>query len=605
MGYWVTDYLPRLDKNLNILVVDHDPLSLMQMASLLEQQFYKVTTTQQASVALSMIEEKGDRFDLVMANASMPDMDKFSFLHALLKKNIAVIFMLSGMNLDVATKPSAGGKSYFLQNPISKDDLKYVWQHIYHRNINVTKLAQKVNFIEKSKSGGIKIADTIDLSGSDANNNSYINYQPTNYKGKERTKQTEYQDGLVGSNFGGRRSSHDIEGTIKEKRIKFGSQRIDKDHERRNEYYIPSDGRSCLLWNAERHRKFTYALNKLGDRSRPKLILKMMNEPCLTLRQVANHLQVFFYQKHKAQVECIKRRRENKLAFKGETSKSNSSARTQLSPLLQKQHHKMRRIRDGSARSTCFLGGDKLRPIVPKTQPIPGLPVSNFANCGLGMLNHNFQQVDSYLNYNSIPFNNNKEVGLYPYNIQTFEKEAGNVLCSDVSEKFALVGEEVQISELNFPNVSTMASEVACSRIFDEIQLPDNLLDVVDHQLYLSASEIENQKAMECSGISKEIPSPFREITVPDSNNVAPDFIDWEPELPTTFGNEGSQPLTEYADMILNVLEDDPYNLGSDLSLSDVDKYCEWLRSTVLEDGSSPNNFICDNAEKVPIGNAQ
>lgn len=42
-----------------------------------------------------MIREKGDRFDLVMANVSMPDMDSFSFLHVLLKMNIAVICKLN------------------------------------------------------------------------------------------------------------------------------------------------------------------------------------------------------------------------------------------------------------------------------------------------------------------------------------------------------------------------------------------------------------------------------------------------------------------------------------------------------------------------------
>ena len=33
-----------------------------------------------------------------------------------------------------------------------------------------------------------------------------------------------------------------------------------------------------------------------GFEGRPKLVLKLMNELCLTLHQVANHLQVFFYQ---------------------------------------------------------------------------------------------------------------------------------------------------------------------------------------------------------------------------------------------------------------------------------------------------------------------
>ena len=52
-------------------------------------------TTGLGCIALSMIQEKGDQFDLVMANVNMPDMDSFSFLHVLLKMNIVVICKLN------------------------------------------------------------------------------------------------------------------------------------------------------------------------------------------------------------------------------------------------------------------------------------------------------------------------------------------------------------------------------------------------------------------------------------------------------------------------------------------------------------------------------
>lgn len=189
--------------------------------------------------------------------------------------------MSSGMNLNVATKALAEGACYFLQKPISKDDLKYVWQHVYRRNRNITKQTHKANGIEKAKPGkesvGIEIADAVVLSRSAAavsyNNNCYINYQPMNYKEKEKNKQIESDDSLVGSYFGGKRLTDDIEGINREKTVKyyseptkFGYTRINEDHERRKEYYISSDSRSRVVWNAERRRKFTDALNKLGDK---------------------------------------------------------------------------------------------------------------------------------------------------------------------------------------------------------------------------------------------------------------------------------------------------------------------------------------------------
>lgn len=253
-----------------------------------------------------MIQEKGDRFDLVMANVSMPDMDSFSFLHVLLKMNIAVIcklnfawlyhqilcfhysqalcclaVMSSGMNLSVATKALAEGACYFLQKPISKGDLKYMWQHVYRWNRNITKQTYKANCIETAKprkeSVGIQITDAVVLSRSAAavsyNNNCCINYKPMKNKEKDKSEQIVSHDSLVGSFFGGKRLSADIEGLNLEKRVKyyseptkFGFSRIDEDHERRKECYIASDSRTRVVWNAERRRKFTDALNKLGDK---------------------------------------------------------------------------------------------------------------------------------------------------------------------------------------------------------------------------------------------------------------------------------------------------------------------------------------------------
>lgn len=56
--------------------------------------FLPVTTTEMASVALSMITEQKDDYKLVMANINMPDMDSLSFLRVLHKKEIPVICKL-------------------------------------------------------------------------------------------------------------------------------------------------------------------------------------------------------------------------------------------------------------------------------------------------------------------------------------------------------------------------------------------------------------------------------------------------------------------------------------------------------------------------------
>jgi len=59
------------------------------------------------------------------------------------------------------------------------------------------------------------------------------------------------------------------------------------------------------------------------------------------------------------------------------------------------------------------------------------------------------------------------------------------------------------------------------------------------------------------------------------------------------FQHDLNQPLIEYADM-LKVLEDDPeelYAFGSEPNPGDVDRYCEWLRETLCENVTFPEQF--------------
>lgn len=53
--------------------------------------FLSVTTTELASVALSILREQKEQYKLVIANMNLPDIDNLAFLHLLLKKDIPVI----------------------------------------------------------------------------------------------------------------------------------------------------------------------------------------------------------------------------------------------------------------------------------------------------------------------------------------------------------------------------------------------------------------------------------------------------------------------------------------------------------------------------------
>jgi len=151
---------------------------------------------------------------------------------------------------------------------------------VYQSIINIAKLTHIANCVEKAKSGkesvGIQNDNIVVLSRStnttSYNNSCTINYQLISYNEKVQNKSMNSHDTQVPSYFEGKRSTDDIEGTNKVKRVtyyskptNFGHTRTDEDNGRGNQYYISSNTISRLVWNMERRRKFSDALNKLGD----------------------------------------------------------------------------------------------------------------------------------------------------------------------------------------------------------------------------------------------------------------------------------------------------------------------------------------------------
>ncbi|PON73765.1 Two-component response regulator [Parasponia andersonii] len=167
MSDFVSKYVPSFAKGLEILLIDHDAISLVIMAAMLEQCSYKVTTTNQASVALSMIREVENHFRLVMANINMPDMDMLSFLRASHQKGVPIILMSSERNAEVADRALAEGACLVLTKPVTLDELKHLWQHACWKNVNLVEESVQLNCQGKGtrgkEFGGIKINETTTL----------------------------------------------------------------------------------------------------------------------------------------------------------------------------------------------------------------------------------------------------------------------------------------------------------------------------------------------------------------------------------------------------------------------------------------------------------
>ncbi|RXH70214.1 hypothetical protein DVH24_007470 [Malus domestica] len=299
--------LPSFAHGLQILVVDHDTLSLMCIASTLEKYSFKVTTTALASVALSMIKEQKYHYDLVMANISMPDKDKFSLLQVLHKNEIPVIFMSSEVNIDVAKKALAEGACFFLQKPVSSEDLKNVWQHAYRKVRNPRKDTHKTKCGKKiheaggvliPPTGGIRIHEVGGVSRLPTGRELCLDTQDT--RDERQIAAENYTQGALGIN----RPVDDKEDQEKAKKVKLNTEQDCDEEGMENQDCDGSSKRKKWhpVWTTELHLKFTAAISALGDqKARPRRILKWMNVPDITVRQVASHLQKYRKNVHRIQ----------------------------------------------------------------------------------------------------------------------------------------------------------------------------------------------------------------------------------------------------------------------------------------------------------------
>ncbi|KAL6586785.1 hypothetical protein OROMI_001773 [Orobanche minor] len=82
---------------MRVLDVDEDPIRLKLIEGLLLKCQYSVSTTNQAIVALYMLRENQDRFDLVITEVHLPDMDGFKLLELIeLETDLPVIINPEG-----------------------------------------------------------------------------------------------------------------------------------------------------------------------------------------------------------------------------------------------------------------------------------------------------------------------------------------------------------------------------------------------------------------------------------------------------------------------------------------------------------------------------
>ncbi|XP_048421839.1 two-component response regulator ARR11-like [Pyrus x bretschneideri] len=113
---------PSFADTINILVVDDDATTLTIVSAMLKTWNYKD--------ALATLREQKGAFDLVVTDLHMPEMDGFELQkHVRDEFKLPVIMMSADDNESVILKSLEGGVAYYIVKPVSKDDIKNVWQY--------------------------------------------------------------------------------------------------------------------------------------------------------------------------------------------------------------------------------------------------------------------------------------------------------------------------------------------------------------------------------------------------------------------------------------------------------------------------------------------
>ncbi|CAM6022927.1 unnamed protein product [Sphagnum balticum] len=94
-----------------------------------------VTTCGRATEALELLREDKDKFDLVISDVYMPDMDGFKLLELVgLEMDLPVIMMSANGETSTVMKGITHGACYYLLKPVKIEELRNIWQHVVRKN---------------------------------------------------------------------------------------------------------------------------------------------------------------------------------------------------------------------------------------------------------------------------------------------------------------------------------------------------------------------------------------------------------------------------------------------------------------------------------------
>ncbi|GMJ09206.1 hypothetical protein HRI_004589800 [Hibiscus trionum] len=247
--------------DLKILIVDDDKTCLLVLERMLRKLSYKVTKCQHARDALALLRGDKNRFDVVISDLHMPDIDGLKLIEIIASEmDLPVVMMSSDERQRVIMNGVIQGACDYLVKPVRIEAVSLIWQHVVRKN--------RRSFEDFQRPGirNININVTDRLSLLQLSNNAAVanGIVPTTDKRSLQSSKRRSED-----TFNDGESSDEVT-TAKKPRV---------------------------VWTQELHEAFVDAVNQLGHGNDvPKKILERMqamNVTYLTRANVASHLQKY------------------------------------------------------------------------------------------------------------------------------------------------------------------------------------------------------------------------------------------------------------------------------------------------------------------------
>ncbi|PPS05027.1 hypothetical protein GOBAR_AA15630 [Gossypium barbadense] len=238
---------------LKVLVVDDNRTCLLVLETMLRKLSYEVTTCQLARHALALLREDKNRFDIVLCDLHMPELDGLKLLEIIgLEMDLPVVMMSSDDGKGVIMKGIIHGACDYLVKPVQMEAVRLIWQHVVRKRQRALEDFQQLR-------GNIHATGRTLLLKQAKN---AVDQMPA------RERRT----------------------------LKRARENEDEDDEGELSEEVTTAKKPRVIWTQELHDIFVIAVNQLRQQAVPKKILERMqamNVTGLSRENIASHLQKY------------------------------------------------------------------------------------------------------------------------------------------------------------------------------------------------------------------------------------------------------------------------------------------------------------------------